>query len=465
MTRILVLLGIWTHLAFALPLAQYQAAVVKIQSYLCDGNGDVFRGSGILFWREHHAYVLTSEHVVHRINGPYCHRVWNPSLKTQKVATFLWGDLGTGIALLEVEQVSEEATSVGFKDLTVPRALAKDLPVVVTGFPWKTNLAVTSKQGKVVDPNSAQPFLLNNTNLVEIRDALGEFGMSGGPVFTPDGAFVGMLSHQKLAASGSASSLLYAIPGAGVLNQLENYFLGKSPFLHFPRDPEGELAPSKYSVVIVVNHGFRYRFNNDLYEYYTGNRKPFCLGAVAYWGEEPPTIPYQDSNHFLSRLRSYLIEDKEHPEAQFYLVATNDPTGTRVCANSATDWFLRLSSPGYRLRVNRTGVARSGINEAATELFSLQSQIGQNPLAADLEPLVQSLKQIPTGQYFIPGTIILTDYFTPQWLWQRKAEITNLFNTVQQPHWNQLEQSSPKIKKSLENALRNLETALDVREL
>jgi hypothetical protein len=66
----------------------------------------------------------------------------------------------------------------------------------------------------VQSPAIEKAFLAEQPRVIEIGGARGEYGMSGGPVFSAAGEWLGVLGYQKL--EGAAGQLLYSIPATSL---------------------------------------------------------------------------------------------------------------------------------------------------------------------------------------------------------------------------------------------------------
>lgn len=189
-------LGICLYLkvqpAWALTLPSQ--AVVKIRS--SDPVTEAAReGSGLIFRCGQQLFVLTSDHVVFHDNQ-HEHRLSNASWGLLS-ARFRFADWGRGIALLEVltpPQVLLAAGAVPEYSELVAVDHADGEASIVYGYPAQTEMLVVDKRG------AAQSVFMS-TLMASIRQMIflghgyAEFGMSGGPVMTQDGRFLGILSH------------------------------------------------------------------------------------------------------------------------------------------------------------------------------------------------------------------------------------------------------------------------------
>ncbi len=223
---------------------------VRVESGLCESTAFSQKGSGVLFNEGNAAYVLTSEHVVLHSNGEYCHRFYLENGSPIE-ARLVIAEYGNGLALLK----SALFISAPSLEEYSPRAITNTLSVEVLGFPHSTALLTRGNQGKVfIAKSSRQPFPLL-ASVVELSDAHGEFGMSGGPVVGESGELVGILSHQylKIVPGGKTITQVFsketqvmenglvAIPGDEAIAWAREILKSSSPKAVYSRDPEEQL--------------------------------------------------------------------------------------------------------------------------------------------------------------------------------------------------------------------------------
>lgn len=199
-------------LQFAVPSYGFEPAdaTVKIYSGLCNGDRDQFRGSGLAFLHEKSVFILTSEHVVLHANQassqPICSRIWNQSLG-DKSASLVQADWGTGLALLKMtDPITNISTLPLLGDLAVGMSQSGE-SAATFGYPFLSQSLFMGKDGVVLNAASDRAFIPMLQTVVELSSSHGEFGMSGGPIFSGlNQQFIGVLSHQfvEYVAGGSS---------------------------------------------------------------------------------------------------------------------------------------------------------------------------------------------------------------------------------------------------------------------
>lgn len=209
------------------PSANAAALTVKLASGGTSSQSSSLRGSGFLF--EHHGqhYVVTSDHVVlHRKNCPKgpCHYVLVDSVWL--AADLIAADWGVGLALLSVP-LKTAVSHVRNLD-----SLVAAIPGQVTGarastegYPFSSLNPFSDLGGRVLLDSSPRFTLPMLDSMIELIEAHGEFGMSGGPAFLslPSGKqFLGILSHQYLSLRVANASLASDFDAG---SQVENHLL------------------------------------------------------------------------------------------------------------------------------------------------------------------------------------------------------------------------------------------------
>lgn len=226
---------------------------VRVISGLCNHEQGRLEGSGTLLKYRESLYVLTSEHVILHGGGEFCHFISNQSLGTQQ-ATLKAVDWAMGLALLKLK--GEGGISAD--------QLAKKLPsqnsrIVVAGFPHGSKNPIVDNRGYVLLPEGNRHLVPLVSHMIELKLAHGEYGMSGGAVFSGDlNDWLGVLSHQYLyLLSGKKSAIgtfnsqkervenhLLVIPSTVVAAWLDDVFGGEEYHPYFVRDPNLQILGS-----------------------------------------------------------------------------------------------------------------------------------------------------------------------------------------------------------------------------
>jgi hypothetical protein len=212
------------------------SAAVKTVS-TSTSQGQTFNGSGLLFQRGGTVYVLTSDHVILHGTDGYVHKVSSAAIGTTTVS-LLFADWGYGLALLRADHVAPTAGIPTFEDLR-PDAATQGESVTLVGFPAEATTPIEDHRGHVDNPLFPSPLFVSIPNLIQVSGAQGEFGMSGGPLFSAPGRFLGMLSHQIVTQGGTPVNELLILPGAALYDWLSRYFANpqgfQSPFSEPPQ--------------------------------------------------------------------------------------------------------------------------------------------------------------------------------------------------------------------------------------
>ena len=181
-----------------------------------------FKGSGLLFRRDGKTYVVTSDHVMLHGDEGYSHRITSPTYGEHKVK-LLVAEWAMGLALLEVAALSP---SPDFPELGQLWSALPDKgdSVTLVGYPLNSDQPIEDSRGKVVDPRFESPLFYSVPQLIQVLEAHGEFGMSGGPLFSSAGKFLGLLSHQIVKQGPRPENKLLILPAAAVHTWLSTYF-------------------------------------------------------------------------------------------------------------------------------------------------------------------------------------------------------------------------------------------------
>lgn len=235
----------WGSSSFAITFDP-ESVTVKVHSGYCrDGELD-FQGTGILFSHQNQLYAVTSEHVLIHDDGDFCHNVSNDNINFQ--GYLVQKDWGRGLALLAIDEalpIFPIPSLADFDDSEVSR----DTKVTTAGYPHSVETLRLHTGGSVLETASSRHFLAAGGAAIEIVHSHGEFGMSGGGVYSiGHDRIYGLLSHQYIATlPGRPSRVgsyggetlvqnhLLALPASTIKNWLNDFFSGGQKSL-FVRD-------------------------------------------------------------------------------------------------------------------------------------------------------------------------------------------------------------------------------------
>ena len=244
------------------------SSIVKTSSGLCGDSDHLFHGSGLAFTDSGKSFVLTSEHVLLHGNDRYCHWVWNARLG--KISARLRAvEYGNGLALLELEKPIDALPSLSGLS---PRDGLEGESIDVIGFAFSQEELISKNSGRVLVAQSTRALIPMVPKMTETIDAHGEYGMSGGPVFSDKGEFVGVLSHQyvrlipgqkakvsEFSKDSLSENHLLVIPAAIVLPWVRQAVSASAPLpSYLVRDPEMQLKGRE----VVVSSGLRFEFSD-----------------------------------------------------------------------------------------------------------------------------------------------------------------------------------------------------------
>ena len=252
-----------------------EKAAIKIQSEWKYSEKKYF-GSGLLFTRAGKVYCLTSDHVFFHSKKDGVQRLEAPSQPLRR-AVFLVSDWAKGLGLLEVTDPLEPRSDAlpKLQDLS-PGTFNVGAPLRVVGFPYLAHNPISYLGGKVQEPKFDQGIFAELPFLLQIEDSYGEFGMSGGPVLSRTGEFVGILSHQDLTVPGQPQKNLLLIPAKSAFQWLNDYF-------NNPQLPPIRWAQSAYEQVggfETVDSG-RLNISVERYDIDKGYQACLTLGSKA----------------------------------------------------------------------------------------------------------------------------------------------------------------------------------------
>lgn len=237
--------------AFALPLARWQEATVKINSYPCLTESPRYQGSGLLFAVNNQVYVLTSEHVlIQDASAQTCHQVSGEALE------LISADFKSGLALLKVKDAGKLlAQSIPISELKHNTSSSE---VLALGYPAGSEGLNTLTGGKLLTSESSRALIAGISKLIEASNLPVEYGMSGGILLTQVGndfAFAGILSHQILKREAgkptrpdemkpgpsSQNDLTLAIPALAAVNWVSSQGTARTE-PQWQRNPELQIS-------------------------------------------------------------------------------------------------------------------------------------------------------------------------------------------------------------------------------
>lgn len=227
-----VTLGLILGLVMSLPTQAWNIdqAVVKVISRDSTTSTQM-RGSGLLFRHRGIVYVVTSEHVVYASRASrFLQQAKYGS--TVLALELMSSDFASGLALLKVSDSTpltelELPTLEDFIALSIARTGAG---VQTAGFAWSAEALSLDRTGEVLNVATDRLVLPAVPRVIELLHAHGEFGMSGGGVFTQTALprVLGILSHQSIEmVPGTAGRLSSSHEG---LNQ-NHVFVIPAPFV------------------------------------------------------------------------------------------------------------------------------------------------------------------------------------------------------------------------------------------
>lgn len=228
------------------------AYVVKVRSGFCSNPKEGYEGTGEVFRKDGKRYVLTSEHAVLHGNEKICHSVESPQLPQTKV-TLVAPDVGEGVALLRLPD-NVTITAPEMDDLFDMAPLQRSEDVRVDGYIYSSNEPASGLGGYVYQAQSQRHRIPHLKHAIEIVDAHGEAGISGGRVARPNSdRMAAMTSHQYLEhiagetsptreykRNGSQKEVnhLILIPADRIRTWVRSYFDNPQGFKAITRDPD-----------------------------------------------------------------------------------------------------------------------------------------------------------------------------------------------------------------------------------
>lgn len=409
--------------------------IVKLASNECDSEKPPFLGSALLFERAGKTYALTSDHVVLHGREGYCHSVSNSAIGSAP-AKFLAADWGNGLALLEVPELPPAPELPSLTDLQGGEGQAMDR-VQVMGFPADSEMLVHDQRGRIFDPKKERKLFALIPSLIELENAHGEFGMSGGPVFHQNGLFLGVLSHQVLVPnehgeetaeeltpeSLSPDNHLVIIPAQVAYAWVSEYF----------RDPVG------FKVIFHQGPGaqqtklLQFSSGSLFYVAYCKKDAGCDISVELYEPAAKWTKAYRDSVGNLERIEAYLRSHKEVNNLSIgsFRKGPHFHELGSVRVENMISFFRLLEDPSLSPRgvasTNYFSDKKAEVNEAAKKLrphYDAISYLYQHQAPKEIESLMNWL-------------IRLENLFAGDW-YLRKGDLDGILND-KGLGWGQLE--------------------------
>jgi hypothetical protein len=443
-------------------------AVVKIVSK-GQGVSAELRGSGLLFSRAGVRYVLTSDHVIVHSNGLTGEHAAASSVTGETLKLkFLASEWGNGLALLEVEKDPSPAEAVSYQDLfTAPTAKVGDLASFF-GYPFESADLTEETFAKLLDFGAAVPYYVQARRLVELEAAVGEFGMSGGPAFTSQGHFLGVLAYQRILEDSSPSARanrVYAVPANVVLPWLEHYFQVTSAYKPYFSEPW--FAQGDPRQLLLTNDGLllMFRVFNGRFRLGTGRTE------LLLFMQDGPTLAYEDTRGFLKLFRQFVKDNPWRP-SEYAIVdrSAGKPVlktihyPAEVLASfdlPATSVFMVLGEQ-HEERYRRVAPFTAQLeNAVATLETALKGSPETKGLTAELLSVVASLKSMP-AKPMNPGTEGANEFYSADWL----ADLCFRIEAIEGSSvWTAAVSQAPDASKALRQLLKDLAAGLHVSEM
>jgi hypothetical protein len=363
---------------------------VKVHSRLCEAGEIDWRGSGFLMRHGDDVFVVTSEHVMLWGGESVCQTVSNPALGRLE-ADLVAADWGEGLALLRLRE--RPASPLRLPELgDIGTNVSVGDQVVSVGYPYALDRAITHTGGRVLVPESPRHFLPTTRSAIELENAHGEFGMSGGPLMdAASQSIIGILSHQFLKIkeggqtvvceyqSGEAAHQVLVIPGRMIRAWLSRYFDDPTEFrAAFVRDTRAQIEPRN----IVYADGLEFETvvaesRRPVQPIGRKNGDPVGIGGDAQVYGKPVRIDIRldrtEGEHLMGT-RWYLsakadwikrVKDRLYLNASVSVSSLlyRDPdtqTLSRVSFSSPEEFFRKLSSPNVNPITTVTGGVQGG---------------------------------------------------------------------------------------------------------
>ena len=481
--KLLLALLFLSSSVYAIPPAQQpiRKSVVKLESRAV-GNPQIWKGSAMLFENQGTVYAITSDHVVLHGNEMGSgqkieHTLWNKDVGLLN-AEYLVSDWGAGLALLKVPSMKPFTGMASLQELNaIP---AEDAPVRAYGFPFNSQVLLGDIASKFFAWREVQIFA-SNKKVMEITASYGEFGMSGGPVFTDDWKFSGLLSHlvfslpqkgnpskEQIPAAGIWDPLtvvpdnsLLAIPAPFILDWLNRYFQNPSQFqVYFFQPPFRQLESLSFP---------------DMEQIYTG---PVHLssgnkGILFFVESRPRSALYPDPSGFFQSLVTMQTAKITDSGRIFFRQRSADCPKDRCWRGS---WRIRkfnqlissLNDPGYEPIAQISSPINYDL-EKLSKAFSETGKILQSALGSfrcektdqnclELEQIFEDLVEMTITDWMDPFLHYKSNPPEPAWTALRAADIEFLLSSpTYKPRWAEFDKKYPSyvIRKALEK-LRDL---------
>ena len=182
--------------------ATAKPTVGKVTSYVCNTKSNQRLGSGTLLEAGGKLFVLTSAHVVFH-STLALERMCATFESDRKVLTLNYFaiNFANGLALFEVAAkdlpTAQPMKKVLWNDMQVQAEIDTSPAICLTGLPFGSATPLNDCNARILNAHSNRTILPLIDEVLEI-DGHSEYGMSGGAVFSAEGAYLGLISHQYL---------------------------------------------------------------------------------------------------------------------------------------------------------------------------------------------------------------------------------------------------------------------------
>jgi hypothetical protein len=425
---------LWPLLASAV----HESRVVKIVSARC-GDTREFRGSGLLFQDSGRAYVLTSDHVVLHSNDGYCHSAGSEE------AEYLTSEWGLGLALLKLPKGKPDSSWLTLADLA-GQPVAKGEKLVVTGFPFGSFTLVEDGRGEVLLPASPSQLFALIPTLIETIGAHGEFGMSGGPVFTAGGKFAGVLSHQKL----TPDNHLLVVDAKKAGAWAASYFADPKKYLPwFFQGADAQLMQNPEHV-----------WSGNVLFHFTASTPGRGSVLVDYF-ENAGSLPFPDPTGRVADMVAFVDPVSAMPVAEVAFFRPGEKT--RIAIASLTEWLRLLPDRTLTVRASRDKFHSDrwpDLDRHWTAIEDAVLSLGKPvPVLQALVRCGAEFRKIPEHPGGTGPVQVTPRLYTFDWLWARHLEIEAL---RRDPSWSSL---GSKPANAILQALDDIDGVLDVTTL
>lgn len=414
-------------------------------------------GSGFLFNYKKETYVLTSEHVIYHENLGMTHQIYHSDHGSIE-AQYLVSDWGNGIALLKLSKYLTVSGIPELSELAVPKSLKNKDLVDLFGYPASSFLLQEVYDGVVAGAFSTSKVLADVSNMIEIEDAQGEFGMSGGVAFNSQLDFIGLISHQKLNASNipgpwSPGDLpfdnkILLVPGSVVLSWVQSY-------LDHPKTHETKLFKE---VNLQIQTHWEVAQSLDLIFSYTDiyGQPPYV--NIGYYRRDGANSIWNDAAGILKEIRNQL---------EIY-----ENAAPKVYASYSVIGFRKVSSPGnYHWSISKAITRFMDFFEFMEDpAYEPIVRLEGNYMSAEVDKLVKIGNQLNSAISYTQSTQLekdlkrLSDLVTAKditgwesagyWKYVRLKDLNELMNdSYYAKDWASLKKNKPTQYNDIKNKL------------